>query len=164
MKILGPLILVGFFLFGIFILANWSALAAPATLSFVAFSFEAPLGLLLLGIILVFAAVFVVYVLILRTTMLMDARRYARELKAQQQLAETAEASRLSELRSQLNHEFAQLRETADQSRIYFSTQVEKVEEALRNLIEETSRSQLAYIGEVEDKLDRSLARPTSEK
>ena len=164
MKFLGPLILVGFFIFGVFVLANWNALTTPATLSFVAFSFDAPLGLLFLGIILVFAAFFVAYVLILRTTMLMDAHRYARELKAQQQLAEKAEASRLSELRKQLDHEFAQLRESADQSRVSFSAQTEGVEEALRNLIEETSRSQLAYIGEIEDKLDRSLARPMSEK
>jgi len=164
MKILGPLILVGFFCFGIFVLANWSTLTTPATLSFVAFSFEAPLGLLLLGVILVFAAFFVAYVLILRTTMLMDAHRYARELKAQQQLAEKAEASRLSELRSQINHEFVQLREATDKSRTSFSTQIEGVEEALRSLIEETSRSQMAYIGEVEDKLDRSLASPSLEK
>ncbi len=164
MKILGPLILVGFFIFGIFVLANWNALTTPATLSFVAFSFEAPLGLLFLGIILVFAAFFIAYVLILRTTMLMDASRYARELKAQQQLAEKAEASRLSELRKQLDHEFAQLREAADQSRVSFSAQTDGVEEVLRNLIEETSRSQLAYLGEIEDKLDRSLARPMSEK
>ncbi|CAH1385270.1 hypothetical protein [Candidatus Nitrotoga sp. M5] len=164
MKILGPLILVGFFCFGIFVLANWSTLTTSATLSFVAFSFEAPLGLLLLGVILVFAAFFVAYVLILRTTMLMDAHRYARELKAQQQLAEKAEASRLNELRGQINHEFAQLRESTEKSRTSFSTQIEGVEEALRSLIEETSRSQLAYIGEVEDKLDRSLASPTLEK
>jgi len=165
MKILGPLILVGFFFFGVFVLANWTALTAPATLSFVVFSFEAPLGLVLLGIILVFAAFFVAYVLILRTTMLMDAHRYARELKAQQQLAEKAEASRLSELRKQLDYEFAQLREAADKSRVSFSTQVEGLEEALRNLIGETSRSQLAYIGEIEDKLDRNLAtRSTSEQ
>jgi hypothetical protein len=35
----------------------------------------------------------------------------------------------------------------------------------LRNSIEESSRSLSAYIGEVDDKLDRSLAgRPASEK
>ena len=120
---------------------------------------------MLLGIILLFAAFFVAYVLVLRTNMLMDAHRYSRELKAQQELAEKAEASRLNELRKQLDHEFAHLREATDQSRVSLSTQVEGLEESLRNLIEETSRSQLAYIGEIEDKLDRNLAtRSTSEQ
>lgn len=163
MKILGPLILVGLFIFGVFILSNWSALTTPATLSFVVLSFDAPLGLFLLGVTLGFVALFAAYVIILRTSMLMDAHRYARELKAQQQLAEKAEASRLSELRSQLDHEFAQLRESVDQYRVSFSAQVEGVEQSLRGVIEETSQSLSAYIGEIEDKLDRSLVHPTDE-
>ncbi len=161
MKIVGPLIFAGLVLLGIFTLANWEVLGAPTTLSFVAFRLEAPLGLLLLGVILVFVALFTAYVLILRTSMLMDARRYARELETQHALAEKAEASRLNELRSQLDHEFAQLRETAEQSRIDVSTRLEGMEQALRNSFEESSHSLSAYIGEVEDKLDRSL---TAEK
>lgn len=163
MKIVGPLISAGLVLLGIFSLANWAVLGAPTTLSFVAFSLEAPLGLLLLGAILVFVALFTAYVLILRTRMLMDARRYARELDAQHQLAEKAEASRLSELRSQLDHEFAQVRETAAQSRTDISTRLENMEQALRHSIEESSRSLSAYIGEVEDKLDRA-APPAAER
>lgn len=163
MKIVGPLILAGLVLLGIFTLANWEVLSSPTTLSFVAFALEAPLGLLLLGVILVFVALFTAYVLILRTSMLMDARRYARELEAQHQLAEKAEASRLNELRSQLDHEFAQLREAAEQSRTDISIRLDGMEQALRSSVEESSRSLSAYIGEVEDKLDRA-ARPVAEK
>lgn len=79
MKILEPLIVVGLILLGGFTFINWSVLSATTPLSFVAFSLEAPMGLVLLGIILGFVALFTVYVLILRTTMLMDARRYARD-------------------------------------------------------------------------------------
>lgn len=164
MKIVGPLILVGLVLFGVFTLANWGALNTPTTLSFVVFSLQAPLGLVLLGMILLFLALFATYVLFLRTSMLMDARRYARELEAQHQLAEKAEASRLNELRSQLDQQFAKLLETAEQSRTDMGERFEGMETALRNSIEESSRSLSAYIGEVDDKLDRSLAgRPQSE-
>jgi len=164
MKIVGPLILAGLVLLGIFTLANWGVLSAQTTLSFVAFSLEAPLGFLLLGVLLVFVALFTSYVLILRTTMLMDARRYARELEAQHQLAEKAEASRLNELRGQLDQQFAKLLETAEQSRTDLGARFEGMEAALRNSIEESSQSLSAYIGEVDDKLDRSLAgRPQSE-
>lgn len=164
MKIVGPLILAGLVLLGIFTLANWGVLSAQTTLSFVAFSLEAPLGFLLLGVLLVFVALFTSYVLILRTTMLMDARRYARELETQHQLAEKAEASRLNELRGQLDQQFAKVLETAEKSRTDLGARFEGMETALRNSIEESSRSLSAYIGEVDDKLDRSLAgRPQSE-
>jgi uncharacterized integral membrane protein len=164
MKILGPLIFAGLILLGVFALANWSVLSAPTTLSFVAFSIEAPLGLVLLGTILVFVALFTVYVLILRTSMLMDTRRYAHELRDQHLLAEKAEASRLAELRSQLEREFAHVRETAEKAHADLGHRVEGMEQVLRNAIEESSRNLSAYIGEVEDKLDRGLARPPAEE
>lgn len=164
MKVLGPLILVGLFLLGVFTLANWGELRTPTSLSFLIFNVEAPLGFVLLGVILVFLALFTGYVLILRTTMLMDARHYARELQAQQQLAQKAEASRLNDLRSQLDHEFAKLHETADKARTDLAVRLEGMEQALRNTIEESGRSLSAYVGEVDDKLDRSLGRPASEK
>ncbi|MHB1085098.1 MAG: hypothetical protein ACYCZA_09705 [Thiobacillus sp.] len=164
MKIIGPLIFAGLILLGVFSLANWSVLNAPTHLSFVAFSIDAPLGLVLLGIILVFLTLFTVYVLVLRTTMLMDARHYARELQAKQQLAEKAEASRLSDLRSQLDLEFAQLKETIEKSRTDLSVRIEGMEQALRNSIEESSRSLSAYVGEVDEKLDRNLAQQSNAK
>lgn len=159
MNILAPLIFVGLIVLGVFTLANWTALSTPTTLSFVAFHLEAPLGFVLLGVLAVFVALFVAYILILRTTMLVDARRYTHELQAQRKLAEQAEASRLSELRSQLEREFAQLRETTEKSRTDLGVRVEEMEQALKNMIEESSRSLSAYIGEVEDKIDRSLGR-----
>ncbi len=160
MKILGLLIFVGMILLGVFTMANWVELSAPTALSFVAFSFEAPLGLVLLAAILVFVALFTAYVLILRTAVLMDAHRYAKELQAQQQLAEKAEASRLNDLRSQLDHEFEQLKETAEKSRADLNIRIEGMEQAMLNAIEESNRSLSAYVGEVEDKLDRSLSSP----
>jgi hypothetical protein len=164
MKILGPLIFAGLILLGVFTLANWSVLNAPAALSFVAFSLEAPLGLVLLGITLVFVTLFTAYVLVLRTTMLVDTRRYAHELRDQHLLAEKAEASRLAELRSQLEREFALMRETAESSHSALAIRVEGMEQALRNAIEESGRSLSAYIGEVEDKLDRAVTRPPAEQ
>lgn len=157
MKLLAPLIFLGLILLGVFTLINWGALNTPADLSFIVLELRAPLGLVLVGAIVVFVALFTAYVLVLRTAMLMDAHRYAKELKAQQQLAEQAEASRLSELRSQIDHEFAQLQVASDKSRIDINTRLDAMEQGLRTSIEESGRSLSAYVGEVEDKLDRSL-------
>ncbi len=164
MKILGPFILLAMIALAVFTLANWSVLMTPTELSFVAFRVEAPMGLILLGTIVGFVALFSMYVLILRTTMLMDARRYERELSAQQKLAEQAEASRLSELRNQLEQSFAELRDTTDTTRKELGTRLDDLEQALRTVVEESGRSLSAYIGEVEDKLDRGSAHLTIEK
>lgn len=160
MKILGPLIFAGLILLGVFAFANWDVLTAQTTLSFIAFTWVAPLGLVLLSTLLVFVALFTLYVLILRTSMLMETRRYAHELRDQHLLAENAEASRLNELRHQLEREFTLARETAEKTQTDLSTRIEGAELTLRNAIEESGRSLSAYIGEVEDKLDRGLGSP----
>jgi len=53
MNVLGAVILVALFLLAGFTLANWSVLTAPTLLSFVAFHVEGPLGVILLGVTLV---------------------------------------------------------------------------------------------------------------
>ena len=164
MKILSALIFIGLILLGVCTLANWSVLSTPTALSFLVFTLEAPLSLVLLGSTLVFISLFTVYVLILRMTMLIDARRYSRQLEELHQLAEKSEASRLGELRSQIDRGIARLREAVEQSCTDLSARVEGMEQALRNSIEESTHGLSAYIGEVEDKLDRNLVRSISEK
>lgn len=146
MKILGWLILAGLVLLGLFGLLNWVALSTPTDLSFLGAQLNAPLGLILLGFTLVLLALFTAYILAIRTTMLLDTRRYTQELRAQSQLAEQAEASRLTALRSQLDSEFAKLHAA-----------IQTTESALQKQIEEATRGLEACVGEVEDKLDRTL-------
>lgn len=111
MHLLGVVLLAVLFVLAVFTLVNWSVLSASATLSFIVFEVDGPLGVILLGIMLVLVMLFMLYVLTLRTQMLMESRRQNQELQAQRKLAETAEASRLSELRAQLEGEFARLRD-----------------------------------------------------
>lgn len=157
MKILAPLIFVGLLLLGVFALFNWPALTTPASLTFVVFDVVAPLGLMLLGVLVVFVVMFTAYVLLLRTSMLVDAHRYTRELRAQQTLAEQAEASRLTGLRSDIEREFARLHEASGIRRSEIDARFDSLEQALLKSVEESNRSLAAYVGEVEDKLDRSL-------
>ena len=55
---------------------------------------------------------------------------------------------------------FSLARETAEKTQTDLSTRIEGAELTLRNAIEESGRSLSAYIGEVEDKLDRGLGSP----
>lgn len=154
MKVLGAIILVAILLIAVFSIANWSVLTAPTTLSFITFDAQGPLGVILLGVMLTLAALFALYVLSLRTAMLVEARRHTRELEAQRKLAEIAEASRLLELRTEIGQEFAQLRGSLDQVGERFGSMAD----ALRKNLDETAGGLAAHIGEIEDKLDQALA------
>lgn len=159
MNILGAIILVALFLLVVFTLANWSVLTATTTLSFIVFDVEGPLGVILLGAMVVLVMLFVLYALALRTNMLMESRRHNQELQAQRKLAEAAEASRLSELRAQVEREFAELRSVIGA----LDGQMDRREQALKQSLDEAANGLGAMVGEVDDKIDRVLAKNTTE-
>jgi len=155
MNFLGAVILVVLFLLVVFTLVNWSVLSAPATLSFIAFDVEGPLGVILLGAMLVLVALFVLHALTLRTGMLMESRRQNQALEAQRKLAETAEASRLSEMRTQIEHEFAQLHAAVGA----LDGQMQQHEDSMKRSLDEAANGLAALVAEMDDKVDRVLAR-----
>ncbi|MEQ1713324.1 MAG: hypothetical protein ABL908_18265 [Hyphomicrobium sp.] len=155
MNILGVVIGVILLLLAVFSLANWSVLSAPATLSFIVFDIEGPLGVILLGAMLVVVGLFVLYVLTLRTSMLIESRRHNQELQAQRKLAETAEASRLSELRVQIEREFAAVRAAVGE----INGQMDRKEQSMKESLDEAANGLAALVGEMDDKIDRVLAR-----
>ena len=96
-------LLLLFAVIALFAVLNWSAFMAPTAISLGVATVQAPLGLILLAFIALLAAVFLGYLVYLQTTFLMEARRNARELQAQRELADQAEASRFTELREHLD-------------------------------------------------------------
>ena len=84
---------------GIFAALNWSAFTTPTPLSLGLWRTEAPLGLTLLAVIAAITLLYIGLVLWIQASALLEARRTARELLTQRQLAESAEASRFEELR-----------------------------------------------------------------
>jgi uncharacterized integral membrane protein len=155
MNFLGAVILAVLFLLAVFTLVNWSVLSAPATLSFIAFDVEGPLGVILLGAMLALVTLFVLYALTLRTRMLMESRRQNQALEAQRKLAETAEASRLSEMRTQIEHEFAQLHAAVGA----LDGQMQQHEASMKRSLDEAANGLAALVAEMDDKVDRVLAR-----
>jgi len=155
MNFIGIVILLALFLLAVFTLANWAVLSASSTLSFIVFDIEGPLGVILLGAMLVLVVLFVVYALTLKTGMLMESRRHNQELEAQRKLAETAEASRLSELRAQIEREFAQLRDAVGA----VEGRMDSHEQAMKQSVNEAANGLAALVAEMDDKIDRALAR-----
>jgi uncharacterized integral membrane protein len=155
MNILGAVLLLALLLLTVFTLANWTVLTAPTTLSFVAFDIDGPLGVILLGVTLVLVVLFVFHALALRTHMLMESRRHNQELQAQRKLAESAETSRFNELNTRIGQEFEQLRGELGE----IESRMNTGEEATRHALDEATNSLAALVGEMDDKIDKVLAR-----
>lgn len=137
MKFLGIVILVVLALIAAFALVNWNALATPIPVSLLVGTVDMPLGMLLLSALVGVVLLLGLYVLLLRTAMYTESRRMAQELAAQRELADKAEASRFTELSAHLDQQVA----------------------GLKQAMAEGANSLSADIGQIDDKLDRVLAR-----
>lgn len=92
-----------------FAIVNWAAFAAPTALSLGFFEFQAPLGLMMLVLTGAVTGVLLVYILMQQAGVILEARRYAKELSAHRELADKAEASRFTELRAFLETELRRI-------------------------------------------------------
>lgn len=127
-----------------FSIANWGVIMAPTDISLIVASVRAPLGLILLGLVLVVTVLFLGYLVYLQTSVLLESRRHARELDAQRQLADQAEASRFTDLRGFVEQELKSVVARIDRS-----------EQELKATVERAGNTLSAYIGELEDRLER---------
>jgi uncharacterized integral membrane protein len=140
----------------IFTAINWSAFVTPTTLSLVFVKVEAPLGLVLLGFVAVLTLLFLIYVVYLQSSVLIESRRYARELQAQRELADQAEASRFSQLRAFLDSELGGVAQKSEELKTGVLAKLEELERELRSVVEQSGNTLAAYIGEIEDRLERT--------
>ena len=160
MSLRGVAIVLALVAIGVFAALNWAAIMAPTELSLGFAQVQAPLGIVMLGISALLCALFIVYLLFQQAGALLEARRYAKEMKAQRELADRAEASRVAELRSFLEAEIRRLESLGAAGAHETAARIDRLESSLGDKLDESTRTLSAYIGEVEDKLDRMLARP----
>jgi uncharacterized integral membrane protein len=145
----------------IFTALNWSTFVAPTDLSLGFTAIRAPLGLVMLGLLVLLLAVFLIFVVYLQTSVLLDARRHARELRTQRELADQAETSRFTELRTWLDAELTKLGARHDDPFARVIARLEQSDSELRAAIEQSANSLAAYIGELEDRLEQQRTAPT---
>lgn len=140
----------------IFTAINWNAFVTPTTLSLVFGKVDAPLGLVLLGFVAVLTLLFLIYVVYLQSSVLMESRRYARELQAQRELADQAEASRFSQLRAYLDGELRTVAQKSEELKTAVLAKLEDLERELRSVVEQSGNTLAAYLDEIEDRLERT--------
>lgn len=125
---------------------NWYTLSAMTVVSFGVMTLEAPLGLIMLGLTALLAVFFLAYVLSLQGSVLMDTRRHTKEMQAQRELADKAEASRFTELRS-----FLEAQNQRSQSELMGRLDVMESRVAAR--AQESDNSTAAYLGQLEQQM-----------
>ncbi len=125
------LILVASGLAVLFVVLNWRVLAGPAKLNLVVTQAEVPVGIMMLMLFVLALAVLWILVSGWQGTMLAEFRRQTKELQAQRLLAESAEASRFTELGELIREEIAKL----------------------RTELQDTEHSIAATLGEMDDRL-----------
>jgi type VI protein secretion system component VasK len=125
------LVLVAVGLAALFVVLNWRVFAGPAKLNLLLTSAEVPVGAVMLALLALALLVLWIVVGSWQGTLIVEFRRQAKELQAQRLLAESAEASRFTELGALIREEIAKL----------------------RTELQETEHSIAATLGEMDDRL-----------
>ena len=143
----------------VFALMNWSAFTAPTTLHLGFGDVQAPLGLIMLMVTGLLCALFLLYIVFQQAGVILEARRYAKELKSHRELADKAEASRFTEMQTFLERELRKLEAQNAAGTSQLGARLDGIEQGVQDKLAEMTRVLSAYVGEVDDKLDR-MARP----
>jgi len=139
---------------------NWGTLSAPTDVWLGFMTVSAPLGLIMLGLTVVLAAFFLVYVLYLHSSVLIDTKRHTKEMQAQRDLADKAEASRFTELRNFLEaQENKHMAQNADRQSALLA-RLDQLETSVRLRSDQTDNTVAAHIGQLEDRIERRPLSP----
>jgi len=155
MRIRTILLLIALCAIAAFAALNWGTFTTPTTLSLGVTDFQAPLGLVMLIFIAVLTALFLIFIITLQTTVLLETRRQARELQTSRTLAEQAEASRYNDLRLLIESELQKLDARDQAATAAMTACLDRMERELRTAIEESGNTLAAYIGEMDDRIER---------
>ena len=130
---------------------NWPVLNTPVPLWVGVTTVTAPLGTLML----ILFGITVVLMLAEQSAALAESRGYRRDLDAQRKLADQAEASRFTELRTYLTSEMARTEQRFVDTQNMVIARVDQLERSLRTAIEHQGNSVAATIGELDDRIER---------
>ena len=125
---------------------NFPYLAQTVPMSLGFTTVEAPLGLILMALTALMAVVFIAYVIAMQGTWLLEARAHAKEMSAQRELADRAEASRFTELRIAIEN----LHREEERKLL---ERLDVLESHLHARAQESDNSTAAYVGQLEQQL-----------
>ena len=124
-------LLVAFALIGVFITLNWTLISQNTPLNFGVAQVDAPLGLVLVGMIITLSALFLLYIVYMQANMLLENRRRDKEMAEQRALADTAEASRFTDLRQYLQDEINNIARAREDHKLQIMARLDRMESGL---------------------------------
>jgi uncharacterized integral membrane protein len=155
MKFLNVVLLIILITLVIFAALNWSAIVAPISVSLLFTHMNAPLGLILLSATGILVLLFLSFVVYMQSSTILLRKRLNSELAVQRELADKAEASRFTELRTYLATELQSLKTQNTAIQMQTEVRLAQTESAVKAVVEETGITLSAYIGELEDRLEK---------
>ena len=125
-------------LIGAFAFLNWQVISQETALNLGVMQVQGPLGVVLLGLTILLALVFLFYVLYMQTGILLDGRRQAKEMEQQRSLADQAELSRFTELRNYMQGELLAAEKRSQEQQAQLLAKLERLEANLATTIEQS--------------------------
>ena len=116
---------------------------------------KVPLGLVMLLLLVIAVVMFLASTLYMQSANLLETRKYARELSTQRDLADKAEASRFTELRAYLDAQAAATLSREAANATVMAERLSRAQAALLLRIEQSDGATAAYIGQLQDSLER---------
>ena len=162
MRIRTLLTLIFCVLVATFVALNWNELSRQTTLNLGFTQTQGPLGLVMLGLLLLSILVFGAYALAVQTSSLLETRAHTKEMKTQRELADKAESSRFTDLRALIERIESDSQTRAVQSQQLIQEQLHTLQKELRATIENSGNILAAYMGELEDRMERNNKGNTS--
>jgi hypothetical protein len=139
----------------LFAAINWNSFMTPTNLWLLFTSINAPLGLIMLGVTALITALFLIFIAYLQTSMLFETRRFEKEIQTQRKLAEQVETSRINELHNFLEAELLKIEQKTAAAESTLKTRIDQLDHDLRSVVEQAGNTLAAYIGELEDRLEK---------
>lgn len=156
------LLVLAILLIAAFVALNVDEFTRISVLSLGFTTVQVSLGLVMLSLLVIALVVFLASTLYMQSKNLLEARVHTRELDSQRQLADKAEASRFTELRSYMEEQTlaAQRRETALGT--VLADRFLHQQQELVARISQSDNTMAAYMGQLEDRLERRGPASTS--
>lgn len=124
---------------------------------------QASLGLVMLLLLIVAFVVFLGSTLLMQSANMLENRKHTKELNAQRELADKAEASRFTELRQFLEAQAAAEREREAVASAAIEQRLAAHQQVLLARLDQSDNTVAAHLGQLEDRLEqpsRVVVRP----
>lgn len=161
MRLRTIVLVVAILLMAGFVALNIEEFTKPSVLSLGFTILQIPLGLLMLGLLLATLLIFMGNTFYIQSKNMLEARTHTRELNAQRELADKAEASRFTELRAYLEAQVVAEQQRESALGTVLADRFAQQQAVLLARMEQMDNTLAAYMGELEQRLSQSPASST---